>query len=121
MTSPSQTPPGAGSQDAPITNFSQCHVGILSHLSAFGQLPALLAPAAQARQIAADTLRFFRDAVYEHHAEEENELFPAVLGSAQPGVERDEVRAIVDRLTREQPCSSTVAWAPSGARSRRAG
>ena len=37
--------------DAPITNFSQCHVGILSHLKAFGGLPALLEPAEQARRL----------------------------------------------------------------------
>lgn len=87
--------------DAPITNFSQCHVGILSHLKAFGGLPALLAPAEQARQVAQETLKFFRDAVYEHHAEEERELFPAVLASATEGIEMDQVKFMVERLTRE--------------------
>ena len=37
----------------------------------------------------------------EHHAEEESELFPAVLASAARGVERDKVQAIVDELTAE--------------------
>lgn len=87
--------------DAPITNFSQCHVGILSHLKAFGGLPALLEPAEQARRIAQDTLKFFRDAVYEHHSEEERELFPAVLASASEGVELDQIKSMVERLTRE--------------------
>jgi hemerythrin-like domain-containing protein len=86
---------------SPIDDFSQCHVGIVAHLQSLGQLPALLEPAARARQIAADTVMFFRDAVYEHHAEEERELFPAVLGSAAMGVERDKVQAIVDELTAE--------------------
>ena len=31
--------------DAPLTNFSQCHAGILRHLNDFGQLPELLEPA----------------------------------------------------------------------------
>ena len=39
--------------------------------------------------------------MYEHHAEEERELFPAVLASAAKGVERDKVQAIVDELTAE--------------------
>jgi hemerythrin-like domain-containing protein len=87
--------------DAPIANFSQCHVGILSHLNALAELPGLIEPAARSRQIADDTLKFFRAAVYEHHAEEERELFPAVLASAAKGDERQAVQQIVDRLTQE--------------------
>ena len=37
----------------------------------------------------------------EHHAEEERELFPAVLRSAHPGMEKERVRHMVDALTRE--------------------
>jgi hemerythrin-like domain-containing protein len=86
---------------SPIEDFSQCHAGILGRLQALDTLPALLEPAARARQIAADTLRFFREAVFEHHAEEEQELFPAVLASAHQGVEHDKVQAIVAELTAE--------------------
>lgn len=85
----------------PIDDFSQCHVGILGHLESLGSLPELLAPAARARQIAADAVGFFRDAVFEHHAEEEKELFPAVLASAVRGEERDKVQQLVDALTAE--------------------
>lgn len=87
--------------DAPLTNFSHCHAGIVSHLESFGELPALLAPAARARAIAQDTVSFFRAAVFEHHAEEERELFPAVLSSAQPGAERDKVANMIEWLTQE--------------------
>jgi hemerythrin superfamily protein len=87
--------------DAPLTNFSNCHVGIVSHLQTFGELPALLEPAARARKIAEETLHFFRDAVYEHHSEEEKELFPAVLASAVKGEEREKVQKMVDWLTAE--------------------
>jgi Hemerythrin HHE cation binding domain len=86
---------------SPIEDFSQCHAGILGHLQELGMLPALLEPAARARQIAADTLSFFRDAVFKHHAEEEKELFPAVLASATKGEERDRVQALVSALTAE--------------------
>lgn len=89
-----------GSQGAaPIEEFSKCHAGILTHLDELATLPALLEPAARARSVATHTLSFFRKAVYEHHAEEEAELFPAVLGSAAKGEEHDKVQAIVTRLT----------------------
>jgi len=86
---------------SPIEDFSQCHAGILSRLQALDTLPALLEPAARARQIAADTLSFFRQAVFEHHAEEEQELFPAVLASAHKGAEHERLQAIVGQLTAE--------------------
>ena len=97
MNSTASTPAG----HSPIDDFSQCHAGILGHLQALGTLPALLEPAARARKIAADTVGFFREAVYEHHAEEEKELFPAVLDSATKGEERDRVQALVNALTAE--------------------
>lgn len=87
--------------ETPLTNFSNCHVGILEGLSALGELPALLGPAARARQVSAAALALFNNAVFEHHSEEENELFPAVLASAQPGEELQTVRACVERLTTE--------------------
>lgn len=87
--------------DAPLNTFSNCHAGILRHLADLGDLPMLLAPAQRARRIAEEALGFFRAAVFEHHAEEETELFPAVLKSAAPGEERERVRAITERLTRE--------------------
>lgn len=85
-------------EDAPLDQFSNCHAGIVSHLQAFGELPALLGPAARARQIAKDMLGFFKDTVYEHHADEEKELFPAVLASAFRGEEQDRMRAMVEQL-----------------------
>ena len=84
-----------------IDDFSQCHAGILGHLQLLGRLPALLEPAAQARRVAADALSFFRAAVFEHHAEEEGELFPAVLASTGEGAEREKVQQLVDALTAE--------------------
>lgn len=86
---------------SPLGNFSHCHTGIISHLNTFGELPALLEPAARARRIAQETLGFFRDAVFDHHKEEEKDLFPAVLQHAAPGAERAEVQAMVDTLTAE--------------------
>jgi hemerythrin-like domain-containing protein len=93
--------PAAPQADEPIANFSQCHVGIVEHLNSLGELPALMAPATRARQIAAQTLAFFDEVIIEHHSEEERDLFPAVLQSATRGVERERVEGIVTRLTAE--------------------
>ena len=87
--------------DQPISNFTSCHGGILKQLHALDELPALLAPAAQARQIAEQSLAFFRGAVFEHHLEEERDLFPAVIASAGPGDELSHVKALTERLTDE--------------------
>ena len=102
MTTPSRPPGGdTAAMDPSITNFSQCHVGIVEHLRALDQLPALLAPAQRARQLATDALKFFDTVILEHHAEEERVLFPAVLASAEQGTERQHVQSLVEQLTRE--------------------
>lgn len=85
--------------DAPITHFSHCHVGILAQLSRLNELPALLAPAALARKTAEQSIAFFGKGMYEHHKEEEQELFPAVRSSAQAGPERLRVESLIDQLT----------------------
>jgi iron-sulfur cluster repair protein YtfE (RIC family) len=85
--------------EQPIDHFSHCHVGIFAQLSRMADLPALLAPAAQARKFAAQSLAFFSKSLYEHHSEEENDLFPAVRSSAHGGEERMKVQALIDQLT----------------------
>jgi hemerythrin-like domain-containing protein len=85
----------------PVQDFSQCHAGILKKLDQLGELPALLAPVARAREIAEQALEFFREAIFEHHLDEERELFPAVLASATAGEEREHVQALARRLTDE--------------------
>jgi hypothetical protein len=85
----------------PLDAFSQCHAGITTRLEALGDLPRLAQAAAQARSVASAALALFQDAVLDHHADEENELFPAVLRSAEPGEEKQRVAAMVRRLTDE--------------------
>ena len=87
--------------EAPISHFSNCHLGIFAQLSRVGDLPALLGPAAQARKIAEDSLAFFSKAMYSHHSEEEKDLFPAVRQSADAGVERLRVEGLVEQLTHD--------------------
>lgn len=89
------------SDAAPIDDFSQCHAGIFKKLDLLAELPDLLAPAARARAVAEQSLEFFREAIFEHHLDEERELFPAVLAHAEKGVEFDKVQFMVARLTIE--------------------
>ena len=87
--------------EAPINHFANCHVGIVAQLDRMGDLPALLGPAAQARKIAEQSLAFFSKGMYEHHSEEEKDLFPAVRASAQAGAERLTVESLIDQLTHD--------------------
>jgi len=87
-------------EPSPLTGFSQCHSGILAKLETLADFAELVTAAERARKAAAGLLALFSHAVLEHHAEEESELFPAVLRSAQPG-EADAVREQIERLTRE--------------------
>jgi DNA-binding transcriptional LysR family regulator len=53
------------------------------------------------RIVADEAQRFFRGAVREHHRQEEREFFPAVLSGACDAAEREQVRAMVQRLAQE--------------------
>jgi len=86
---------------APLLDFTQCHAGILKKLDLLAELPSLLRPVARARQVAEQSHEFFRVVIFEHHLDEERELFPAVLESAKPGDEYDRTRTMVRRLTDE--------------------
>lgn len=87
--------------DAPLPAFAQCHAGILETLRAAEELPDLLSAAARARKLTVELLEMFDQVVIPHHADEENELFPAVLRSAQVGAERERVQGMVAHLVRE--------------------
>jgi hemerythrin-like domain-containing protein len=93
--------PKPATDNAPVQTFSHCHEGIVAQLVQLDRLPALAAAATAAHRIAQTTDRFFREVVLTHHAEEEQELFTAVLASAVAGAERERVQRIVERLTRE--------------------
>lgn len=95
------TTPSDAAKNEPLHDFSDCHAGILKKLDMLGELPALLEPATRAREIASTALEFFREAIFEHHLDEERELFPAVLASAEKGAEHDKVQALAKRLTDE--------------------
>lgn len=99
MNQPSK--PSDPASDNAVGQFSHAHVGILMQLDRLSTLPALLAPARMAQDTAKRVVDFFREAVFEHHKDEEEALFPALLESAQAGEERQRVNTLVDALTAE--------------------
>lgn len=101
-----QPTPGDALVEDPLPDFSRSHVAILMQLEELRALPGRLADASAERRSAARTaagrlIEFFRNAVLEHHAEEEEALFPAVARRATPGDEAALVASLVARLTRE--------------------
>lgn len=97
----SPDPEGLVSLEVPLAGFSHCHLGIISQLQAFAEMTALPAGGAHSRKVATNTLALFEFAVYGQHADEENELFPAVLRSAANKEEAERIQAMVQRLTAE--------------------
>lgn len=95
--------------DGSLAAFSECHHDFVAQLHSALYLPELVAAAAKARAMSNDLLEMFRQGVATHHAEEECELFPAVLRAAEPGAEMDEVRAMVKQLVREHR-DMEVSW-----------
>ncbi|HRO59129.1 MAG TPA: hemerythrin domain-containing protein [Burkholderiaceae bacterium] len=101
------------SDQGPIADFSDAHAGILTRFERLRELPRMLADPAgaeAARKFADEMVRFFRHAVFEHHAEEEEALFPAVVRSAAAGDEKELVQSLAARLTREHR-SLEAQWA----------
>lgn len=87
--------------EAPLGTILHSHETIVEQLRDLARLPQLLKQAEQARDIAAATLALFRGELLQHHEDEERDLFPAVLRSAQPGEERELVRWATNMLTCE--------------------
>lgn len=87
--------------DGSLAGFSECHHDFVARLHSALYLPELVVAAAKARAMAHDLLKLFSEGLATHHAEEEQELFPAVLRAAQPGDELDRARGMVAQLVRE--------------------
>ena len=87
--------------DAPLQDFSRCHVGFVTVLETALGLPEMIVTAARSRSCAADMLKMFHNRLLAHHDDEERDLFPAVLRVAQPGDEADRAQTMVAQLVRE--------------------
>ncbi|MBT0962968.1 hemerythrin domain-containing protein [Denitromonas iodatirespirans] len=87
--------------DTPVGMFSNCHQGIVTQLEALASLPARAEAAIETRRMASALLAFFDDVLENHHTDEEQDLFPAVLRVAEAGSEADQANALVRQLTEE--------------------
>ena len=70
--------------DSPLARLSACHARIARRCTGLRRLSAQLsarAADARARTVAAGLLHFFDSAVANHHADEEQHLFPALIES----------------------------------------
>ena len=86
-------------ESTPVQSFADCHAGLVATMSELAVLPELIEAERRARGIRARLRRFHDEVVLRHHADEEEELFPAVRQSARAGDERAEVDAMIARLT----------------------
>lgn len=88
-------PSTVATEDAPLRQFRGAHAGILHGLGRLSELPALADAAERARRDAQATLALFDEAVREHHAEEEQELFVSVQRSCRGDEEAQRVRELI--------------------------
>lgn len=93
--------PSAATLHPPLRRFSGSHQGIFQGLRELRRLPALAEAMQQARATAVATLGLFDGDVASHHADEEKDLFVAVLRSARGTEDEARVDELVSRLTAE--------------------
>lgn len=70
-----------------ISSVIKCHAGLVGHLDSMGELNVLLANATRAKLIAKQAVESFDKMIFEHHEDEERELFPTVRKYAMVGHE----------------------------------
>lgn len=96
---------GAGSNEDPLMDFSNCHVGIINNFERLRKLAETeieVPVQAEVKDAAKRLLAFFQDVVLEHHSEEEQELFAEVTDSARRGGDdAAKALAMIDQLTKE--------------------
>lgn len=89
-----------GVSGLPIHSFSHCHDGLRAQLRSLTQAAQQTGAPPHARAFTLQALESLRVAMFDHHGEEENELFPAVLAASNTA-EYAELRAMADLLTVE--------------------
>lgn len=97
------TPGHAASFEVPLEMLAACHQRIQRQCDTLQRLlPHLQTHGAdtQAREAASAVIRYFDRAALDHHADEEQDLFPALL-EAMAGSDAVCLRQLVDTLTRQ--------------------
>lgn len=86
---------------APLKTLYHSHESLVASLNGLAELPQLVEQADRGRRLAAASMDHFRAEMMEHHEDEERDLFPAVLRSARPGEEHEQVQSLVRDLLAE--------------------
>lgn len=91
--------------DNPLSDFSDCHEGIITILHKLGTLPDLInneEKIKEASDLARELRHFFRNVILKHHLDEESELFEAVREALEHHPdEAMTMRGHIGRLTEE--------------------
>lgn len=93
----------AASTEAPLEMLAACHIRIEHQCNTLQRLAEHLpghGSDEQARQAATNIMRYFDTAAVDHHADEEDDLFPALLESVA-GSDPVCIKALIDRLCHE--------------------
>lgn len=93
----------AASTEAPLEMLASCHIRIQHQCTTLQRLASHLRSDGrddQTRQAARTILRYFDTAALDHHADEEQDLFPALLESVA-GSDPVCIRQLIDRLCHE--------------------
>lgn len=93
----------AASTEAPLEMLAACHIRIQHQCEVLQRLASHLrrhGSDEQARQAAKSIMRYFDTAAVDHHADEEQDLFPALLESVA-GSDPVCIRQLIDRLCHE--------------------
>lgn len=88
----------------PLNEFSGCHEGIINNFNKLQGLLNLIRETPEdpeIKVIARNLIKFFKEVVLEHHAEEEQELFSAVMEFAEESDATDLAREYIQRLVAE--------------------
>lgn len=96
------TPSASGEGEAPLTDFSNCHIGIIQNFETLKNLASNEIQAnKETKATAKKLIAFFADVVLEHHSEEEEELFRTVMTTPGHDEEKEQAKQMVDQLTAE--------------------
>lgn len=102
VNSPGSSAPGAGTE-APLEMLSACHGRVKLQCATLRRLVSRLAAHGgneEARTAATNVMRYFDTSAKQHHADEEEDLFPALIES-MAGSDAVCLREMIDGLTAE--------------------
>lgn len=106
-----QLPDDLPSLETPLEMLVACHGRVRKFCDTLQKLSKHLAAhgnTLDAQTAAANVLRYFEVAAPLHHADEEEDLFPALLKASEDRMDASELRHAIQKLTHEHPQLDTM-------------